>query len=255
MESTLTNALPEGTVALITGSRRGLGKAIAMRLAQQGADIVINDIAVAKDEAEATADEIRALGRKALVLPADVCVSEEVNAMIDAVMAEFGRLDILINNAGITRDSLLMRMSDEQWDSVLDINLKGTFICTRAAVKPMLKQRSGRIVNLASVVGQMGNIGQANYAASKGGVIAFTKAVAKEVASRGILVNAVAPGFIVSAMTDKLEDEARNRLISMIPLARLGTAEDVADVVYFLVSPASSYLTGHVINVDGGMVM
>lgn len=254
MDSTHTD-LPEGTVALITGSRRGLGKAIALRLAHNGADIVINDIAVARDEAEATAEEIRALGRRALVVPADVCVSDEVNAMIDATLTEFGRLDILVNNAGITRDSLLMRMSDEQWDSVLDINLKGTFLCTRAAIKPMLKQRQGRIVNLASVVGQMGNPGQANYAASKGGVIAFTKAVAKEVASRGILVNAIAPGFIVSHMTDALEEDARNRLISLIPLGRLGTADDVADVVYFLVSPASSYLTGHVINVDGGMVM
>jgi 3-oxoacyl-[acyl-carrier protein] reductase len=245
----------ENQVALVTGSRRGLGKAIALALAQSGANIVINDIVPGQTEAEATAAEIAALGRKTLVVCGDVRNSTEVNAMIDKIVAEMGRLDILVNNAGITQDSLLMRMTDEQWESVLDINLKGTFICTRAAIKPMLKQRSGRIINIASVVGQMGNIGQANYAASKGGVIAFTKAVAKEVASRGILVNAVAPGFIVSAMTDKLDEEARKRLFALIPLGRLGTAEEVADVVNFLAGPASRYLTGHVINVDGGMVM
>jgi len=251
----MTETTTQARVALVTGARRGLGKAIALRLAQSGADVVVNDIVAGAEEAEATAEEIRALGRKALVVSADVCVADEVNAMIDKIIAEFGQLDILVNNAGITRDTLLMRMSDEQWDLVLNINLKGTFLCTRAAIKPMMKKRSGRIVNIASVVGQMGNAGQANYAASKGGVIAFTKAVAKEVAPRGILVNAVAPGFIVSAMTEKLDEEAANRLKSLIPLGRLGTAEDVAEVVNFLTSEASSYLTGHVINVDGGMVM
>lgn len=245
----------ETKVALVTGARRGLGKAIALRLARSGADVIINDIAQGVEEAEATAAEIRALGRRAIALPADVCNGDEVNAMIDQALAEFGRLDILINNAGITRDGLVMRMTDEQWDLVLDINLKGTFVCTRAAVKPMLKQRAGNIVNVASVVGIMGNAGQANYAASKGGVIAFTKAVAKEVATRGVRVNAVAPGFIISAMTDKLTDDARERLSSVIPMGRLGTPEDVAEVVNFLTSDAASYLTGQVINVDGGMVM
>jgi 3-oxoacyl-[acyl-carrier protein] reductase len=242
-------------VALITGARRGLGKAIALCLARRGADIVINDIAAGKEEAEATAQEIRALGRKAVVLTGDVTIAAEVNELIEQTLAEFGRLDILVNNAGITRDALLMRMTDEQWQSVLDTNLKGTFLCTRAALKPMLKQRNGRIINIASVVGIMGNAGQANYAASKGGVIAFTKAVAKEVASRGILVNAVAPGFIMSAMTDRLEPAAAEKLHALIPLGRLGTPEEVAEVVDFLASEASRYITGQVINIDGGMVM
>ena len=242
-------------VALITGARRGLGKAIALCLARRGADIVINDIAAGKEEAEATAQEIRALGRKAVVLTADVTIAAEVNELIEQTLAEFGRLDILVNNAGITRDALLMRMTDEQWQSVLDTNLKGTFLCTRAALKPMLKQRNRRIINIASVVGIMGNAGQANYAASKGGVIAFTKAVAKEVASRGILVNAVAPGFIMSAMTDRLEPAAAEKLHALIPLGRLGTPEEVAEVVDFLASEASRYITGQVINIDGGMVM
>ena len=242
-------------VALITGARRGLGKAIALCLARRGADIAINDIAAGKEEAEATAQEIRALGRKAVVLTADVTIAAEVNELIEQALAEFGRLDILVNNAGITRDALLMRMTDEQWQSVLDTNLKGTFLCTRAALKPMLKQRRGRIINIASVVGIMGNAGQANYAASKGGVIAFTKAVAKEVGSRGILVNAVAPGFIMSAMTDRLEPAAAEKLHALIPLGRLGTPEEVAEVVDFLASEASRYITGQVINIDGGMVM
>ena len=242
-------------VALITGARRGLGKAIALRLAQSGADIIVNDVAAGQTEAEATAAEIRARGRQALALPADVCDAAQVNAMLEQALAHFGRLDILVNNAGITRDNLVMRMTDEQWDSVLNINLKGTFVCTRAALKPMLKQRCGCIVNIASVVGLMGNAGQANYAASKGGVIAFTKAVAKEVASRGIRVNAVAPGFIVSAMTDKLSDEARQKLTALIPLNRLGTPQDVAEVVNFLAGEAADYITGQVINIDGGMVM
>ncbi len=245
----------QGKVALITGARRGIGKAVALRLARSGANVLVNDIAAGEQEAEATAQELRALGVKACVISADVCNSAEVNAMLDKALAEFGRLDILVNNAGITRDSLLMRMSDEQWESVLDINLKGTFLCTRAAVKPMLKQREGRIINMASVVGVMGNAGQANYAASKGGVIAFTKAVAKEVASRGILVNAVAPGFIISPMTEKLEEQAREKLLAAVPLARLGTPEEVAEVVHFLAGEASCYITGQVIHVDGGMVM
>jgi 3-oxoacyl-[acyl-carrier protein] reductase len=245
----------QGKVALVTGSRRGLGKAIALRLAAGGADVVINDIAAGAEEAEAAAGELRALGVRALALPADVCNAGEVEQMIAATLEQMGRLDILVNNAGVTRDSLLMRMTEEQWDLVLNINLKGAFLCTRAALKPLLKQRSGRIINIASVVGLMGNAGQANYAASKGGLIAFTKAVAKEVASRGILVNAVAPGFIASHMTDQLSEEARQRLLSVVPLARWGTPEEVAEVVNFLASEAASYLTGQIIHIDGGMVM
>ncbi|NIM05425.1 MAG: 3-oxoacyl-[acyl-carrier-protein] reductase [Armatimonadetes bacterium] len=241
--------------ALVTGARRGLGKAIALRLARSGADVVLNDIAAGQEECEGVAEEIRALGRKGLVATADVCAADQINEVMEKIVSECGRLDILVNNAGITRDMLLARMTEEQWDSVLNVNLKGTFLCTRAALKTMLKQRSGSIINIASVVGLMGNAGQANYAASKGGVIAFTKAVAKEVASRNIRVNAVAPGFIISPMTDKLSEEARRRLLCLIPLARLGKPEEVAEVVNFLAGDASAYITGQVVNVDGGMVM
>lgn len=241
--------------ALVTGARRGLGKTIALRLAQSGANIVLNDVADGEEETAAVAEEVRARGSKALVASADVTDAAQVNAMFEKALAEFGSLDILVNNAGITRDMLLARMTDEQWDSVLNVNLRGAFVCTRAAVKTMLKNRRGSVINIASVVGLMGNAGQANYAASKGGVIAFTKAVAKEVASRGIRVNAVAPGFIVSAMTDKLSDDAKDKLKALIPLRRLGTPQDVAEVVNFLAGDAAAYITGQVINVDGGMVM
>jgi 3-oxoacyl-[acyl-carrier protein] reductase len=251
----MENSSLHSKTALVTGARRGLGKAIALRLARSGADVVMNDIAEGREETEAAAEEVRALGRKALVLPANVCIAGQVNEMLERALSEFGRLDILVNNAGITRDALLARMTEEQWESVLEVNLKGTFLCTRAALKPMLKQRSGCIINIASVVGLTGNPGQANYAASKGGVIAFTKAVAKEVASRSIRVNAVAPGFIISPMTDKLSEEARQRLLSLIPLGRFGKAEEVAEVVDFLSGEASSYITGQVISIDGGMVM
>jgi 3-oxoacyl-[acyl-carrier protein] reductase len=242
-------------VALVTGSRRGLGKAIAQRLAQAGADIVINDIEAGMAEAEATAAEIAALGRRTTVITGDVSQGADADRLIETCVERMGRLDILVNNAGVTRDSLLIRMTDEQWKLVLDINLTGTFNCTRAAARPMMKQRGGKIVNIASVVGLMGNVGQANYAASKGGVIALTKATAKELAPRGIQVNAVAPGFIVSAMTDQLSEEARARLMALIPLARLGTADDVAEAVAFLASSSADYITGQVLPVDGGMVM
>ncbi len=241
-------------VALITGARRGIGRAIALRLARE-AHIALNDIAEGRDELEAVAGEVQTLGGRALVVTADVRDGGQVEEMVKQVVAELGRLDILVNNAGITRDGLLLRMSDEQWRMVLDVNLTGAFLCTRAAAKVMLGQRSGCIINMASVVGMMGNAGQANYAASKAGLIGLTKAAARELAPRGITVNAIAPGFIISPMTDALGEEAREKLAGRIPLGRLGTAEDVAEVVAFLASPGARYITGQVLPVDGGMHM
>jgi len=244
-----------GQVALVTGSRRGLGRAIAMRLAEAGADIVINDIVPCHEEAYTTAEEIAGMGRRAIAICGDVSKSEDATAMMEQAWTEMGKVDILVNNAGVTRDNLLIRMSDEEWQMVININLSGAFYCTRAAAKRMMKARYGRIINIASVIGLMGNAGQANYAASKAGIIGLTKATAKELAARNITVNAIAPGFIVSAMTDKLTDDVKAKYIEGIPLARLGTAEDVADAVLFYASKFSSYTTGHVLNVDGGMVM
>ena len=242
-----------GQIAVITGSARGIGKTIAISLAEAGANIVISDLNV--EEGKATVGEIEAMGREAIWVQADVSKSNQANQLIESTLEKFGRLDILINNAGITRDNLLMRMSEDEWDSVIAVNLKGTYNCIRAATKIFMKQRTGRIINIASVVGQMGNAGQANYASSKAGVIGLTKSVAKELAGRNILVNAVAPGFIETAMTEKLPEKAKESLIQLIPLAKLGQPEDVAKVVLFLSSDRSSYITGQVINVDGGMVM
>jgi len=242
-----------GQIAVITGSARGIGKTIALILAEAGADIVISDLNV--EAGKETVGEIKAMGREAIWVEADVSKSEQANRIIDTTLEKFGRLDILVNNAGITRDNLLMRMAEDEWDSVIAVNLKGTYNCIRAATKIFMKQRTGRIINIASVVGQMGNAGQANYASSKAGVIGLTKSVAKELASRNILVNAVAPGFIETAMTEKLPEKARESLLKLIPLAKLGQPEDVAKVVLFLCSNRSSYITGQVINVDGGMVM
>lgn len=243
-----------GKTAIITGSGRGIGRAIALKLASQGANIVINDIP-SSDYAEKTAEEIRALGVKAIVSLGDVRNIDDVKRLVDTALDEFGKIDIFVNNAGVTRDGLMLRMSEEDWDLVLDINLKGAFNCIKTVARPMMKQKCGSIINIASVVGVMGNAGQANYSASKAGLIGLTKTTAKEFAKKGIRANAVAPGFIASDMTDKLSDEVKASYFEAIPLAQFGKAEDVANVVAFLASDASSYVTGQVINVDGGLVM
>ena len=242
-----------GQVAIVTGGGAGIGKAIALALAKEGADIALTDVNL--ETAQQTATEIEAIGRKSFAAPADVSDSTAVESFINTVVEKFGRIDILVNNAGITRDTLLIRMKDADWESVLKINLTGTFNCTRAVSKIMMKQRSGRIINMASVIGLIGNVGQANYAASKAGVIAITKSAAKELASRGILVNAIAPGFIMTRMTDVLPEQVKNEMLTRIPLSRFGKPEDVANTVLFLVSESAGYITGQVIQVDGGMVM
>jgi 3-oxoacyl-[acyl-carrier protein] reductase len=239
-------------VAIITGAARGIGKAITLALVKEGAAVVLSDVS---EEVHKVAEEIKKSGGQAVSIVGNVTKQSDCEAMVDLALKTFNKLDILVNNAGITRDNLLLRLSEEDWDAVLDINLKGTFLCTKAAIKPMMKQRSGNIINIASVIGQMGNTGQANYSASKGGVIAFTKTMAKELGSRNIRVNAIAPGFIESKMTEVLSEDARKRLLDLIPLGTLGKPEYVANAVVFLASSEACYLTGQVINVDGGMVM
>ena len=240
-------------VALITGGARGIGKAIAFAYAKEGADIVVADVNL--EEAEKTAKEIEALGRKALALTMDVTDYSKVEEAVNKILDKFAKIDILVNNAGITKDNLLLRMSQLEWDAVLNVNLKGTFNCIRAVSRVMIKQRSGKIVSIASIIGLIGNPGQANYSASKAGIIALTKTAAKELASRNINVNAVAPGFIQTDMTAKLSEELKQKMLSNIPLNKLGTADDVAAVCLFLASEDSSYITGQTIVVDGGMVM
>jgi 3-oxoacyl-[acyl-carrier protein] reductase len=246
-------SLLENKVAVVTGAGRGIGRAIALRLAGEGADVAVCDLM--QPSVEETAAEIAKLGRKAKAYAVDVAKAEPVTAVCDQILKDFLRVDILVNNAGVTRDQLLMRMTEEEWDTVLDINLKGTFLFTKALSRAMVKQRSGRIINIASIIGLTGNAGQANYAASKAGVIGFTKTVAREFASRGITANAVAPGFIETAMTAALGEEARTSLLDRIPLNCLGQPEDVANAALFLASPLSRYVTGQVLAVDGGMVM
>ncbi|MBI3353779.1 MAG: 3-oxoacyl-[acyl-carrier-protein] reductase [Nitrospirae bacterium] len=243
----------KGKIALVTGAAQGIGKEIALALARAGADVVISDVNL--EGAEGAAKEIEAIGCKSLAVKANVANFSEVDEMINKTIEKFGRIDILVNNAGITRDNLIVRMKEEDWDLVIDINLKGTFNCIKAAIRPMAKQRSGRIINIASIVGVMGNAGQANYVASKAGVIGLTKTVAREYANRGINVNAVAPGFIDTAMTQALSQEVRDNLQKQIPMGRLGTSEDVANAVRFLASDSAGYITGQVIHVNGGMWM
>jgi 3-oxoacyl-[acyl-carrier protein] reductase len=244
----------ENKVALVTGSARGIGRAIAEKMAHRGASVVIADLRA--ELAAATAQEIATnTGQRSLAVAVDVVNTESVKAMVERVLAEFGRIDILVNNAGITRDNLIMRMEEADWDLVLNINLKGAFNCSKAVVRTMMKQRSGRIVNIASVSGLAGQAGQANYSASKAGLIGMTKALARELGSRQITVNAVAPGFIPTDLTKDLPNELKEASMKMIPLGRWGSTEDIAAAVAFLASDEASYITGHVLSVDGGMVM
>ncbi|NOY65626.1 MAG: 3-oxoacyl-[acyl-carrier-protein] reductase [Nitrospirae bacterium] len=243
----------KGQTALVTGAARGIGRAIAEALAKEGANIVVVDLN--QDEAHQCAEYMESLGVKAVALSGDVSKSEDVKKIFEKTVEEFGGFDILVNNAGITKDALLLRMKEEDWDAVLSVNLKSVFLCTKEAIKIMAKKRYGRIVNIASVVAFTGNPGQANYSASKAGIVGLTKTTAKEYASRGITVNAVAPGFIMTAMTEKLPDNIKEEMLKTIPLSRFGTPEDVANAVLFLALPQSGYITGQVIHVNGGMFM
>lgn len=243
----------EGKVALVTGGGRGIGKAIAKRLAGEGAAVAIVDVML--ETAQKTSEELKNLGVNSAAYKADVSSFEEAENTVKSVVKDLGSLDILINNAGITKDTLLLRMKEEDWDKVIDINLKGVFNFTKAAIRPLMKSKNGKIVNLASVVGRMGNAGQANYSASKAGIIGFTKTVAKEFAAKNIIANAVAPGYIATEMTGQISDSASEAFISAIPAKRAGKPEDVAGAVYFLCSPDSDYVNGQVINIDGGLNM
>lgn len=240
-------------VAVVTGAAHGIGRAIAIRLAHEGCDVVVSDVDL--ENAEITVSEIRRMSREALAVKTDVSSFAQAQELIDTVMSKFGGVDILVNNAGITRDNLLMRISEAEWDAVISVNLKGTFNCIKAVTRPMMKQRRGKIINISSVVGVMGNVGQANYAASKAGIIGLTKSAAKELGARGIQVNAIAPGYIETDMTKDLPETAKESFLTFIPLKRPGQPEDVANVVAFLCSADSDYITGQVIHVDGGMLM
>ncbi|MEH7502365.1 3-oxoacyl-[acyl-carrier-protein] reductase [Neobacillus drentensis] len=244
----------EGKAALVTGASRGIGREIALELARQGANVAVN-FSGSEAKANEVVDEIKALGREAFAVKCDVSNSGEVAEMVKGTIDNFGKLDILVNNAGITKDNLLMRMKEEEWDDVININLKGVFLCTKAVTRQMMKQRVGRIINIASIVGVSGNPGQANYVAAKAGVIGLTKTTAKELASRNITVNAIAPGFITTDMTDKLSEEVKAEMLKQIPLARLGEPKDIAKITAFLASDDSAYMTGQTLHIDGGMVM
>jgi 3-oxoacyl-[acyl-carrier protein] reductase len=243
----------DGKVALVTGGAQGIGRAIALRLAGEGADVAVSDINLEK--AQETCREVESRGRKALAVGGSVAEAKAAEAMVEKTVEALGGLDILVNNAGITRDGVLLRMKEEDWDLVLSVNLKGAFHCTKAALRTLIKRKGGKIINIASVTGQMGNAGQSNYAASKAGLIGFTKSVAREYASRNIQVNAVAPGFIDTAMSQAIPAKERDMLIRVIPMERLGTAEDIAEAVLFLAGPGADYITGQVLNVNGGMYM
>lgn len=240
-------------VAMVTGAARGLGQAIAVKLAEAGADLALCDLNA--EWLEETASKVKAIGRRVECYSVNVADGESVTTGVKAIEKDFGQIDVLVNNAGITKDGLMMRMSEDDWDAVLNVNLKGVFLCTKAVTRGMMKKRTGTIVNIASVIGLMGNAGQANYAASKGGVISFSKTVAKELSSRNVRCNAVAPGFIRTAMTDALDEEVQSKMKELIPLNRFGEPEDVANVVLFLASDASAYVTGQVLSTCGGMVM
>ena len=243
----------DGKIALITGASRGIGRAIAETLAREGADLALCDLQT--EWLADTATAVRGFGRRAECFAVNVSQAADVDAGVTAAVQALGRIDILVNNAGITKDGFLARMSETDWDAVISVNLKGTFLFSKAVGKIMMRQRGGTIVNIASIIGLIGNAGQCNYAASKAGVIALTKSVAKELASRGVRANAVAPGFIETRMTEVLSSEVRQKMLDAIPMGRFGTPQDVADVVLFLASDASSYVTGHVVTVSGGMVM
>ncbi len=239
-------------VALVTGSGRGIGRAIALKLAEAGAKVVVNDVGQV-EPSENVVEEIRAMGRESLAVMADVSAATEVAGMVEIVISTYGKLDILVNNAGITRDQLLLRLTEADWDKVLEVNLKSVFLCSRAVLRHMIKQRWGRIISISSIVGIVGNPGQANYASAKAGVIGFTRTIAREVASRGITVNAIAPGFIDTGMTQGLGEKQRYELMGRIPVGFLGTPDDVAGAVAFFASEEARYITGQVLNMDGGM--
>ena len=246
--------MEENKTVFVTGASRGIGKEVALKFADKGYNIVINYVS-SKTNVEELKEEFEKKGVKALIMQADVTNKEAIEELVKKAIEEFGQIDVLVNNAGITKDNLLMRMSEEEFDKVIEINLKGTYIVTKAVTKYMMKKRKGSIINLSSVVGVAGNAGQCNYAASKAGIIGFTKSVAKELASRNIRANAVAPGFIETDMTAVLSDEVKENIHNQIPLKRMGTAKEVANLIYFLGSDESAYITGQVVNVDGGMVM
>ena len=243
----------QNKVAFVTGAGRGIGLCIALKLASQGFDCALNDVNM--DDLLNAKSKVEAIGRKCEVYKADVSSSIEIDAIVKKISEDFLRIDVLVNNAGITRDNLLMRMSEDDWDKVINVNLKSVYNCTKSVSRLMMKQRSGKIISISSVVGVMGNAGQCNYSASKAGIIGFTKSIARELSSRGITANAVAPGFIQTEMTEKLSQEAKDRLAAQIPLGFLGTPENVADAVAFLASDSANYITGQVLNVDGGMIM
>ncbi|KPN93087.1 3-oxoacyl-[acyl-carrier-protein] reductase [Lysinibacillus sp. ZYM-1] len=244
----------EGKVAVVTGASRGIGRAIALKLAEEGAKVVVN-YSGSQAKAEEVVAKIQESGGEAIAVQASVSQTEEVTTLMDKAVKTFGSLDILVNNAGITRDNLLMRMKEDEWDDVLDTNLKGVFLCTKAVTRQMMKQRAGRIINISSIVGVAGNAGQANYVAAKAGVIGLTKTTAKELASRNILVNAIAPGFIETEMTDQLPEDIKQGMLTQIPLAKLGQPEDIAKAVAYLASDDANYMTGQTLHIDGGMVM